>query len=385
MVSIEEIGIVHSRFSEPADPFHMKTFVSTIEIFEEYADGLFDIETNTYVQVLFHFHKAESVRLKGPWYYGDEKGVFACRSPYRPGAIGLATVELLSREGNVLTVRGLDALDGSPVLDIKPFSVNTDMPGRQELDEREAFQHPRSEVVGLVRRHQYRSLLVSAARLHGHFCPGLSLGVVAAVVGLHALAELAGCSVAALLSSEGMEELLAVIEINSCFADGIQYVSGCTFGNNSLIYQDTGKTAVTFALRGQQQGVRVVQQLTGPALFDQFDPEYRRLFDEVVCNQQREAAQLKAFKQASVQASLSLLDIPADTLFSIGEAQVELPAYAPMRSSLVCSKCGEQFMEGKEASGDPLLCRSCAETGSYMVDGSGIRLVKPNREKRSHI
>ncbi|MGM0431403.1 MAG: tRNA (N6-threonylcarbamoyladenosine(37)-N6)-methyltransferase TrmO [Spirochaetota bacterium] len=375
MAYIEEIGIVHSRFNEPADPFEMKTHVSTIEVFEAYTDGLFDIESNTYLQVLFHFHKSESVRLKGPWYYGDQKGVFACRSPYRPGAIGLTTVELLSREGNVLTVRGLDALNHSPVLDIKPFSVNTDMPNRQELEAQVILQHPRAEAVGLIRQRHYKQLLVKAATLHGHFCPGLALGVVAAVDGLHALAKLVDCSVAQLLGSEGLEELVAIIEINSCFADGIQFVSGCTFGNNSLLYKDTGKTAVTFALRGGQ-GIRIVQQLTGPALFEHFDPEYRRLFDAVICNQLRDTGQLKAFKEASRQASLSLLDIPSGKLFSMQDSQMELPDYAPMRATLVCSTCGESFMEGKEASREPLLCRSCAGVGSYVVDGSGIRATR---------
>ena len=102
MIEIREIGYVESSFSEKADPFLMKEKESSIIVDKEFEEGLYDIESNKFIQILFHFHLSDSYRLKGRWYFGDEKGVFSSRSPNRPGAVGLTTVKLLERKGNVL-------------------------------------------------------------------------------------------------------------------------------------------------------------------------------------------------------------------------------------------------------------------------------------------
>ncbi|MFC1661415.1 SAM-dependent methyltransferase [Gemmatimonadota bacterium] len=85
--------------------------------------GLKDLEKENRILVVFHFHKSEGFELlQHP--RGDpdrpRRGVFALRSPRRPNAIGIAEVDLLGIEGNVLRVRGLDAIHGSPILDLKP-------------------------------------------------------------------------------------------------------------------------------------------------------------------------------------------------------------------------------------------------------------------------
>ncbi|MBI4328684.1 MAG: tRNA (N6-threonylcarbamoyladenosine(37)-N6)-methyltransferase TrmO [Chloroflexi bacterium] len=94
-------------------------------------EGLDGIEEYSHLQVIFYFHRLERerVRLKRrPWDREDapEMGVFALRTQLRPTPIGSSVVRLLLRAGNVLWVRGLDAIDGTPVLDIKPFDLDTE-------------------------------------------------------------------------------------------------------------------------------------------------------------------------------------------------------------------------------------------------------------------
>lgn len=120
----EPIGYVESEFKEiQHDPDVFRGTVSRIQVLDEYAGGLYRLGRFERLYVIFVFDRAEGYRLViHP--RGDpdrpERGVFATRSPYRPNPIGLAVVELLGVEGNVLTVRDLDAIDGTPVLDMKP-------------------------------------------------------------------------------------------------------------------------------------------------------------------------------------------------------------------------------------------------------------------------
>jgi tRNA (adenine37-N6)-methyltransferase len=94
----------------------------TLEIQAEFAPGLTDIEGFSHLFVLWVFDRAEGFHLLGtPPSDNRPHGVFATRSPRRPNPIGLTVVELLSREGPLLRVRGIDMLDGTPILDIKPY------------------------------------------------------------------------------------------------------------------------------------------------------------------------------------------------------------------------------------------------------------------------
>ncbi len=77
--------------------------------------------------LIVHLHKVESVRLTvKPFLQDADHGIFSTRAPFRPNAIGLSVVELLSREGNVLHIDGVDILDGTPLLDIKPYTIKFD-------------------------------------------------------------------------------------------------------------------------------------------------------------------------------------------------------------------------------------------------------------------
>lgn len=130
-IVLRPIGTVRSPHGTPDDvPKGLgtrHTAEGTIEIRPELSDGLQDIEGFSHLYVLWIFDRAEGFELVGrnPT-DGLEHGVFATRSPRRPNPIGLTVVELLGREGNVLRVRGVDMLDGTPVVDIKPYLSSVD-------------------------------------------------------------------------------------------------------------------------------------------------------------------------------------------------------------------------------------------------------------------
>lgn len=113
----------------------------TLEIFPQFAAGLTDIEGFSHLFVLWVFDRSEGFELVGTPPIDDRPhGVFATRSPRRPNPIGLTVVELLRREGGSLHVRGLDMLDGTPILDLKPYlsSIPAEALRRGWLDEAEA-------------------------------------------------------------------------------------------------------------------------------------------------------------------------------------------------------------------------------------------------------
>ena len=121
------LGIIHSPFQARGDAPRQGRFsdeIITLEILPEFTEGLQDLEQHPHLIVLYWLDRADRTALKAtPPHTGIEHGVFATRSPDRPNPIGIGIVDLVRREGNRLFVRGLDALDGTPVLDIKPCSV----------------------------------------------------------------------------------------------------------------------------------------------------------------------------------------------------------------------------------------------------------------------
>ncbi len=121
-ITFTPIGYVENDFDAPATPEAIAAAESRVVVAPEFAEGLTGLEAGQRVMVVFHFHLVQSYALlQHP--RGDRsrprRGVFALHTPYRPSPIGVTVVDLLSVEGNVLCVRGLDALNGSPVLDIK--------------------------------------------------------------------------------------------------------------------------------------------------------------------------------------------------------------------------------------------------------------------------
>jgi tRNA-Thr(GGU) m(6)t(6)A37 methyltransferase TsaA len=129
-LELKPIGIIHSPYKNiGAAPYqgYKSEEISQIEVFQEFEEGLKDIEGFSHIIVIFWFHKSQGYHLlvKTPW---DDilHGLFATRSPHRPCPLGLTVVELIARDKNILTVKGLDAIDGTPLLDIKPYIPEVD-------------------------------------------------------------------------------------------------------------------------------------------------------------------------------------------------------------------------------------------------------------------
>jgi tRNA (adenine37-N6)-methyltransferase len=121
------IGHVHSPYADtaqvPRGPGAVHTAEGVLELRPELAEGLKDIEGFSHLFVIWVFDRSPGAELVGqvPLDPGFTHGVFASRSPQRPNPIGLSVVELLGRDGPRLRVRGVDMLDGTPILDIKPY------------------------------------------------------------------------------------------------------------------------------------------------------------------------------------------------------------------------------------------------------------------------
>lgn len=126
MFNMQPIGFVRSPFSEtsqiPKGRGAKHEAEGLLDILPEFEEGLTDIEGFSHLFVIWVFHRSEGCELMGTPPTDDRPhGVFATRSPYRPNPIGQTVVELLGRDGPRLRVRGVDMLDGTPILDIKPY------------------------------------------------------------------------------------------------------------------------------------------------------------------------------------------------------------------------------------------------------------------------
>lgn len=130
-ISFEPIGLIHSEHADPvktpAQPVFAQDCLGTVEIYSDYAAGLKDIEGFSHIYLLYHLNRAKEKKLiVKPFLHDVEHGIFATRTPFRPNAIGLSIVELLGREENTLHIKGVDILDGTPVIDIKPYAAKFD-------------------------------------------------------------------------------------------------------------------------------------------------------------------------------------------------------------------------------------------------------------------
>ena len=123
-LELKPIGIIHSPYKNTGEaPYqgYKSEEISQIEVFKEFEEGLKDIDGFSHIIIIYWFHKSQGYHMlvKTPW---DDRlhGLFTTRSPHRPCPLGLTVVELVVRENNILKVKGLDAVDGTPLLDIKP-------------------------------------------------------------------------------------------------------------------------------------------------------------------------------------------------------------------------------------------------------------------------
>ncbi|MFH0921834.1 MAG: tRNA (N6-threonylcarbamoyladenosine(37)-N6)-methyltransferase TrmO [Fibrobacterota bacterium] len=125
-INLKPIGFIRSEHKRadktPIQPVFAKGCRGRAEILPEFEKGLTDIEGFSHLCVIYHFHKSQKVKLLvKPFLEDNEHGVFATRAPYRPNPIGFSVVRLLKRKGKILYLEGVDMLDNTPILDIKPF------------------------------------------------------------------------------------------------------------------------------------------------------------------------------------------------------------------------------------------------------------------------
>jgi tRNA-Thr(GGU) m(6)t(6)A37 methyltransferase TsaA len=126
------IGIIHAPFKDikemPIQPIGAKGIQGTIEIDPEYVDGIKDLEGFSHIFLIYHFHLSRGYSLQIKPFMDDElHGVFATRAPKRPNPIGISVVRLVRVEGVMLYIEDVDMVDGTPLLDIKPYVPEFDV------------------------------------------------------------------------------------------------------------------------------------------------------------------------------------------------------------------------------------------------------------------
>ncbi len=128
---LNPIGVIHSPYRTKDDAPIQGTFrpdaTGEVEIFPEFAEGLQDIELFSHIFLIYIFDRSIPVELVRPTFLDDNPhGIFACRHPSRPNGIGFTVVRLEKREGTKLFVKGIDMLDKTPLIDVKPYITRFD-------------------------------------------------------------------------------------------------------------------------------------------------------------------------------------------------------------------------------------------------------------------
>jgi tRNA (adenine37-N6)-methyltransferase len=125
-IVINPIGIIHTPHKDvknmPIQPIAAEGIKGYIELLPEYLPGLKDLEGFSHITLVYHFHKIVGYELQViPFMDLETRGIFSCKAPKRPNAIGISTVKLIGIEDSVIHIEQVDMLDGTPLLDIKPF------------------------------------------------------------------------------------------------------------------------------------------------------------------------------------------------------------------------------------------------------------------------
>jgi tRNA-Thr(GGU) m(6)t(6)A37 methyltransferase TsaA len=129
---MKPIGVIHSPFTDKAQTPIQPTrspAIGQVEVYPEFSDGLQDLEGFSHIFLLYIFHQSNGYTLRvKPFLDSQLHGLFATRYPCRPNPIGLSVVRLLARRDNILDIEGVDVLDGTPLIDIKPYIHDFDAP-----------------------------------------------------------------------------------------------------------------------------------------------------------------------------------------------------------------------------------------------------------------
>lgn len=184
-------------------------------------------------------------------------------------------------------------------------------------------------------------------KFHGHVCPGLAMGYRVAVTAAEELK----------FDRAGDEELVAIVENNSCAVDAVQAVVGCTFGKGNLIFHDYGKQVYTFINRNRGQAVRIAVSWVPPKESSDTAELWARYR-----NGDRSEELLSALKSAKAAKANLILSADSRDLFTITRPDVPVPEKAQIHPTVTCSQCCEKVMEpkAKQLAEDQYLCIPCS-------------------------
>lgn len=194
-----------------------------------------------------------------------------------------------------------------------------------------------------------------AVEFHGHACPGLALGYKVALFALKALGERAAD-----------EELVAIVENNSCAVDAVQLLTGCTFGKGNLIFRDYGKQVYTFVKRLSQnevaatgEGVRISIDWTSP----EETAKEKQMWDRYMKGD-HSGEVLKAVHNRKAKKINIILSAKDEDIFKVVKGKFDLPEEAKIYPGLRCAVCDEKVMEPRARVKDgKIVCIPCFEKG----------------------
>jgi len=197
---------------------------------------------------------------------------------------------------------------------------------------------------------QQREDYKACINFHGHTCMGVTIGYLAAQLGMKLLGEMRAVD----------EELIVIVETDACCCDAIQVLTGCTFGKGNFYYLDYGKMAFTFGSRTTGRGIRL---LLKAEIFQV--PERERVLAEKIASHDATAAEQKEYETLYETRGENLFAHGPEAFFNIERiGKLNLPPKAPRAPSVACDICGEMVMETKLAQRDGYqVCRGCQKQG----------------------
>lgn len=192
--------------------------------------------------------------------------------------------------------------------------------------------------------------LKQCVTFHGHLCPGLALGYMAAMEGMKQLG----------VKRAFDEEIVSIVETDACCADAVQVLTGCTLGKGNYFFKDYGKTAMTFFSRDSGKGVRIALK---PGALD-LSKRHRELFNSNMSNEITEEERAE-FWGMHHQVSYDILEKNFNDVFTLKTIERAIPGKAVIEPSLICDQCGEPVMGTKLKSiNGQKICGGCQEENS---------------------
>lgn len=196
-------------------------------------------------------------------------------------------------------------------------------------------------------------------KFHGHVCPGLVLGYRVSAFALKELGRKASD-----------EEIVAIVENNSCAVDAVQVMTGCTFGKGNLIFKDYGKQVYTFIKRPSGKTIRISIDWTPPAETEKEKEMWSRYMKG-----DRSNAVMKAVHKRKTKKIDSILKAKDSELFKISNIKITLPDEARIYPSLRCEKCREKTMEPRlRIKNGKMVCMPCFEKNERKYSSHYIKL-----------